>query len=153
MTHSLTIAVTPKPTPCAVCKRPLPRARRLGRKRRFCGDKCRSAARRTRNFVSRSYPSSPASRNAKNTPANTIACKGENASRTSPEVGLMSALWEMIVEIETGLPKPPPGHQTVRNIRADDRGTYFVVAPCGASQATYSDKGAPAADNESELIA
>jgi hypothetical protein len=35
MIHLPTIAVVPKPTRCAVCKRPLPRARRLGRKRRY----------------------------------------------------------------------------------------------------------------------
>jgi hypothetical protein len=128
MTHSRTIDIALKPTPCAECKRPLPRARRLGRKRRYCSNKCRSAARRTRNFVSGRYPSSRATQNAKNNPANTTACEGENAGRGSAKVALTPALWETIVEIETGLPKPPPGHQTVCNLHADDRLTSFVAS-------------------------
>jgi hypothetical protein len=128
MNHSLTIAVARKPIPCAECGRPLPRARRLGRKRRHCSNKCRSAARRTRNFVSRSYPSSRATQNVKNNPANTRACKGENAGRGSAKVALTPALWEAIIEIETGLPKPPAGHQTVCNLHADDRRTSFVAS-------------------------
>jgi hypothetical protein len=55
--HSLTITVASKPIPCAEYGRPLRRARRLGRKRRYCSDKCRSAARRTRTFVSGRYGS------------------------------------------------------------------------------------------------
>jgi hypothetical protein len=56
------------------------------------------------------------------------ACKGENASRGSSKVALTPALWERIVEIEAGLPKPPAGHQTVCNLHADDRRTSFVVS-------------------------
>ena len=125
MNHSLTIDVALKPTPCAECGRPLPRAHRLGRKRRYCSNKCRSAARRTRNFVSGRYPSSRASQNVKNNPANTTVCKGENAGRGASKVALTPALWEKIVEIETGLPKPPAGHQTVCNLHADNRRTSF----------------------------
>src|ERR1700722_2103761 len=129
MNHSLTIDVALKPTPCAECGRPLPRAHRLGRKRRYCSNKCRSAARRTRNFVSGRYPSSRASQNVKNNPANTTVCKGENAGRGASKVALTPALWEKIVETETGLPKPPAGHQTVCNLHADDRRASFVASP------------------------
>jgi hypothetical protein len=37
---------------CAECKKPLRRDRGAGRNPRYCGSKCRSAARRGRNFVS-----------------------------------------------------------------------------------------------------
>jgi hypothetical protein len=47
-------------------------------------------------------------------------------------VTLTPALWQTIVDIETGLPKPPPGHQTVCNLRADDRRTSFVASPPNA---------------------
>jgi hypothetical protein len=140
MNHLLTITVATKPTPCAVCKRPLPRARRLGRKRRYCGDKCRSAARRGRDFVSGRHPSSRATQNVKNIPTNTTACKRENADRGSPKVALTPALWQTIVEIETGLPKPPPGHQTVCNLHAYDRRTSFVASPCGDITCSLRDK-------------
>jgi hypothetical protein len=43
-------------------------------------------------------------------------------------VALTPALWEWIVEIETGLPKPPAGHQTVCNLHTDDRRTSFVAS-------------------------
>jgi hypothetical protein len=45
----------------------------------------------------------------------------------------------MIVEIETGLPKPPPGHQTVRNMRADDRDTYLRLARHAETGANISE--------------
>ena len=44
-------------------------------------------------------------------------------------MALTPALWERIVETATGMPKPPPGHQTVCNLRADDRRTSFVASP------------------------
>ncbi len=48
---------------------------------------------------------------------------------------LTPALWERIVEIETGLPKPPAGHLTVCDLHTDDRRTSFVAysAPSGNS--------------------
>lgn len=92
---------------CAACGRNII-ARHTGRKRRFCSDRCRDQARRTR-FVARldkkgvqrfkkggRYPHSGVPRNAGNPSTISNGCKADLAGRGSA----ISGLWRRIVEVE-----------------------------------------------------
>src|SRR5580704_13944383 len=101
---------------CAECKKPLRRARGAGRKPRYCGSRCRSAARRGRNFVSSGHTSRGAARNGKSNALFSGVSRDAIGGRANANAAkLTRARWEAIVERETGLPKPPPGRLTVLN--------------------------------------
>src|ERR1700742_4791998 len=86
------------PKQCEVCKRPLRNVRRKGRKRRYCSDRCRSTARRTRNFVSSGYTSSRAAQNGENNAVFSRPFKVENGDRPiSKPRGLTRELREAII--------------------------------------------------------
>jgi hypothetical protein len=71
-------------------------AKRTGRKRLFCSNRCRSEARRARRFVAPGYYPSGATRNAENSLAKSSGCKGNFGDRASVDPGL----WRLIVEVE-----------------------------------------------------
>ena len=54
--------------------------------------------------------------------------RGQDSLVVKPS-GLTPDLWEAIIEQETGLPKPPPGHMTVVDLRTPDRQPSIVPVP------------------------
>jgi hypothetical protein len=115
---------------CAVCQRPLRNVRRWGRKKRYCSNRCRSAARRTRNFVSSGYKTTATTRNGKNSTAFSTAFEAQKPGRANMKPRLFDrGLWEAIIARETGLPRPPPGKMTVVDLRKQHRRPSFIRRP------------------------
>lgn len=71
------------PMSCEYCRKPL-RHKLKGRKRRFCSNRCRSAARRSRNFVSLGNTSSSATQNDQRNAAKSGTFDAENCDRAFP---------------------------------------------------------------------
>lgn len=69
---------------CQICGADIA-AKHTGRRRQFCSRRCRKAAQRLKNDGR--YPPSGASRNAENSLAISIACKGDLAGRGSAICG------------------------------------------------------------------
>ena len=83
---------------CPVCGRSI-LAKRAGRKREYCSDKCRDAHRRRVNFQfcgHARYPHSAEPRNAKNSPVISNGCKADFAGRAS----VNKALRHRIIQVE-----------------------------------------------------
>jgi hypothetical protein len=88
---------------CAICRHAIV-AKHVGRKARFCSDKCRSAARRARNRAGLGG-SSGATRNAANSFIKSNARKGDFGGRASPSGLPMVASISgppTVIEIEIG---------------------------------------------------
>jgi hypothetical protein len=93
-----------RPVNCKVCGKQLPR-RRVGRTRNYCSDKCRDAARRSRDavsFVAACYPNEENPRNSENSSFSSKPCKGENRGRAPLNV-LGGQPWPNAMRIEPGL--------------------------------------------------
>lgn len=71
------------PKLCECCRKPL-RLKLKGRKRRFCSNRCRSAARRNRDFVSSGYPNSATTQNDERNAAKAVISGAENRDQASP---------------------------------------------------------------------
>jgi hypothetical protein len=68
---------------CASCGAKM-KPKRASRRQRFCSARCRSHARRDRNFSTTGQTGQGAARSVKNSPAISSTHKGENAGRASP---------------------------------------------------------------------
>lgn len=112
---------------CEVCTNQIRIVRRSGRKKRFCSNRCRSTARRNRNFVRSGYIRSSKTQTAGGNAAISIVSEIQKHERPFA-INLIGGvrtrltaidrdLREAIIEIETGLARPPLGGMTAINLR------------------------------------
>ena len=104
---------------CVRCNEPL-RVQLRGRKRKTCSTRCRTALRRTGDFASKldfGGQGSPMSQNDSSCGHLPMVSGNENGCRPPAQQLLVRDLWQWIIELETGLPAPPPGMITVLDQR------------------------------------
>lgn len=133
---------------CRRCQKPM-RIKRTGRKKIYCSSKCRWESRPGRSSVQKYGFGHRGSRIARNDASNALlpvtSCI-ENGGRASPRKPIDTDLWQKIIALEIGLPKPPPGMMTVVDRHNHDPRPSFKPAP-NSETPDDSIRPSPANDN------